>query len=102
VSEEKNNFGGNGSEQAYAAYGARVANLMKSQLELSADWSELRKQFTDDGFDGFQFIKSMEKAALQDAEDGGDRVEKLKAKHAFADAYMRLRAPEAAKMEDAA
>lgn len=101
MSEENNNFS-NGSEQAYAAYGARVANLMKSQLELSADWSELRKQFTDDGFDGFQFIKSMEKAALQDAEDGGDRVEKLKAKHAFADAYMRLRAPEAPKVSDAA
>ncbi len=95
MTEEKNNSGSNGSEEAYAAYGARVANLMKDQIALSADWTELRKQFTADGFDGFQFIKTMEKAALLDAEDGGDRVEKLKAKHAFADAYMRLRAPQA-------
>jgi hypothetical protein len=92
--EIKKDFGANGSEQAYAAYGARVANLMRDTIALSNDWTELRKQFTDDGFDGFQFIKSMEKAALLDAEDGKDRVEKLRAKHAFADAYLRLRAPE--------
>jgi uncharacterized protein (UPF0335 family) len=94
-------IGDNGSVEAFKSYARRIETLLADQIKLSADFTELRKEVNGDGFD-YSEMKATVKDRLLDAEDGGKRIEKRRAKNANGAIYLDLLAPESPKMEEAA
>lgn len=85
-------IGDNGSVEALKAYAKRLETLLSQQIELSADFTELRKEVNGDGFD-YAEMKATVKDALLDAADGGKRIEKRRAKNANGAIYLDVLAP---------
>ena len=85
--------GGN-AQELIRAYGTRVENLMAEWLRVSADFTELRKEFTGEGLEHFQALKAAAKAKLLDAEDGGNRLHELRVKNEMARNFLDILAPE--------